>query len=206
MATLLKTLQEQGIQDQKNKLYTVTKNYMVFMEMVSSTTKLQNTLQISIENYQERLEILKRNNDRVYNRHIQRFERSLNQIKHDLNYCQSTTSSVHTGLDLLRGANSIATQKSGVDIQAAMAVMEIVFVSYYSLGFWHLIVKEEVWEHISSFDRAFVGLGLAFFLTVGSHSYYVSKKRQKCFGYLVAALFILIYAYCVTCDINIFQS
>ena len=207
MVLLLKTLHEPGIQDQKKKLDTVTEIYMTFVEMVASVTKLQNALQISIDNYQERLEILKRNNnDHIYTRHIRRFERSLSQINHDLNYCQSTISSVRTGLDLLRGANSIATQNSGINIQAAMAVVEIVFVFYYSLGIWHFTVNESTWEHITSFSKLFVGAGLATLFTLGSHSYYVSKKRKICIGYAAGALILVIYAYCVTCNIHLVQG
>ena len=204
MVTLLKTLHKQCVQDQKEKLSAVTPKYMTFVVKVSMATKLQNSLQLSIKNYRNRLEILKRTDDHIYSIHIKRFKRSLNQINHDLNYCQSTMSSVHTSLDLLRGANSIATQSSGVAIQAAMAVLEIVFISYYSLGIWHFIVNEEIWDRIASFDKVMVGLGLAFLLTCGSHFFFVSKKRKICMGCVAAAVLILIYAFCVTYRINIF--
>jgi hypothetical protein len=205
MVTLLRTLHEPGIQDQKKKLDSVTRDYMIFVEMVASVTKLQYALRTSIENYQERLKILKRNNDHIYDRHIRRFERSLSQITHDLNYYQATISSVRTGLDLLRGANSLATQNSGINIQAAMAVLEIVFVFYYSLGIWHFTVDESTWEHITSFSKLLVGAGLAALFTWGSHSYYVSKKRKICMGCAAGALILVVYAYCVTCDKHILQ-
>ena len=201
MVTLLKL-----IQDQEEKLYSVTQKYMSFVEMVSLATKLQNSLYISIENYRNRLKVLsiEKKDNHIYDIHIKRFEKSLNQINYDLNYCQSTMSSVHTGLDLLRGANSIAIQRSGVDIQAAMVVVEIVFVSYYSLGIWHFIVKDEMWQHIASINKVIVGFGLAIFLTLVSHYYFVSKKRINYIGCLVIIVIILIYAYCVTCGISIF--
>lgn len=202
MVTLLKP-----VQDQEEKLDSVTQKYMSFVEMVSLATKLQNSLHLSIENYRDRLKVLslKKKDNHIYDIHIKRFEKSLNQINYDLNYCQSTMSSVHTGLDLLRGANSIAIQRSGVAIQAAMVVVEVVFVSYYSLGIWHFIVNESTWEHISSFSKLIVGIGLASFLTLGSHSLYVSKNRKLCLGCVTGALIFVIYAYCVTCDINIVQ-
>ena len=201
MVTLLKP-----IQDQEEKLDSMTQKYMSFVEMVSLATKLQNSLHLSIENYRDRLKVLslKKKDNHIYDIHIKRFEKSLNQINYDLNYCQSTMSSVHIGLDLLRGSNSIAIQRSGVNIQAAMVVVEVVFVSYYSLGIWHFIVNDEMWHHIASINKVIVGFGLAIFLTLVSHYYFVSKERINYIGCLVAIVLILIYAYCVTYNIYIF--
>ena len=87
LVTLLDTLRNEDAQKQKDKLSNMTQEYMSFVEKVSLVNKLQNTLHVNIDNYRDRLEILSRENDQVYNFHIRRFEISLNQIGYDLNYC-----------------------------------------------------------------------------------------------------------------------
>lgn len=164
LITLLNTLRSKDIKKQREKLSVMTPKYAKFTQKVSLVNKLKNTLRINIDNYKERLEILSREKDRVYDPHIKRFERFLAQINHDLKYCQSTINSVHTGLDMLTGINSIATRSRGVAIQAAMAVVETVLVFYYSLGVWHFIIEREKWTTISSIDKLMIGVGFAVFI------------------------------------------
>jgi hypothetical protein len=197
LVTLLDTLRNEDAQRQREKLSDVTQKYMSFVEKVSLVNKLQNTLQINIDNYKDRLEILRRENDQVYKFHLKRFEISLNQISYDLNYCQSTISSVHTGLDLLRGMSSIAIQSRGVSMQAALAVVEIIFVFYYSLGAWHFIIGEEKLAAIPSMYKIMIGSSLAVFVPLGAHAY-MNREWKRFAMSLVIILIAVIYAVMVT--------
>ncbi|MDO8727096.1 MAG: hypothetical protein Q7J35_13590 [Candidatus Methanoperedens sp.] len=200
LVTLLDTLRNKDARKQKETLSEVTQKYISFVEKVSLVNKLQNTLQINIDNYKDRLEILRRENDQVYNFQIKRFERSLNQIKYDLNYCQSTISSVHTGLDLLRGMSSIAIQSRGVSMQAALGVVEIIFVFYYSMGAWHFIIGEEKLAAIPSIYKIMIGSSLAVFVPWGAHAY--MNREWKLFATsLVIILIAVIFAVMVTYNI-----
>ncbi len=197
LITLLNTLRGQVIKKQREKLRILTPKYTAFVQMVSLVNKLKNTLRINIDNYKERLEILSKEKDRVYEPHIKRFEKSLAQIDHDLEYCQTTINSVNTGLDMLRGMNSISTRSRGVAIQAAMAVVETILVFYYSLGVWHLIIKEDKWKAISSIDKLMIGFGYAVFIPLGAH-YFMERKWWR-FGISIAMLVItVIYTVVIT--------
>ena len=211
---LLSAFSNQDIQKQREELNAMTPRYMAFVGMVSQVNQLKNSLQINLTNYQERLEILRMEKDYVYAPHIKRFERSLIQMKYDLNYCQSTITSVNTGLDLLRGINSIAThstevriqeamsevQRRGVTIQEALSVVEVIFVFYYSLGVWHFIIEKEDWGRISSINKLMVGLCLSVFVPLGTH--FLMRRKWWKFGIsLAAVLGTVIYAVYLTCII-----
>lgn len=191
LETLLETIRGKK---QKEKLYNLTPKYTYFVQNIASVNKLKNTLQINIDNYKERLEILRREKDRIYDPHIKRFERALVQIDHDLEYCKSTISSVGTSLDMLRGMNSVETQNRGVTIQSAMALVEVVLVFYYSLGAWHYLIEEE-WNDIPLSIKLAVGILLAVFVPLKVHSF-VEKKWIKFgtfLGFVLVGIFLACY-------------
>jgi len=56
-------------------------------------------------------------------------------------------------------------------MQAAMAVVELTFVFYYSLGVWHFVITEARWAMISAVDKLMVGFLLAVSVHFLAHSF-----------------------------------
>lgn len=91
----------------------------------------------------------------------------------------------------------IAGLAEGLKFQAALAVVEGVFVLYYSLGIWHFIIPEEKWNEISARDKGIVGLLLAISVPFATH-FYIHRKRWKFGVSLAVFVTAVIYAFIVT--------
>lgn len=91
----------------------------------------------------------------------------------------------------------IAGLAEGLKFQAAMAVVEGIFVFYYSLGIWHFIIPDEKWNEISSINKGIVSFVLSVSVPLEVHNYI---KREWCRFGVSLAVFIttVIYAFIVT--------
>lgn len=195
--SLHSAFQNQGIQKQREELNAITSKYMDFIKKVSQVNNVLNTLQSHIVKYNDKLDILRMEEDHVYDPHIKRFERSLVQMNHDLNYFQSATSNIRNDLDLLRGMHSVTTQGKGIASQAALETLEGILIFYYSLNIWHLVIEEKKWEMIPSWEKLLIGFSLAVSAPLCTHFYWHRKWWR--FGISLAIFVItIIFAFIVT--------
>lgn len=195
---LVQSLKILEMSEQKERLDAVSEKYAKLVEKVSWANTIQNTMKINLENYIDRWGQVQGNEGIIMSFHQKRFERSLEQMKWDFNYYDTITKGVRTGLEVIRSMNLTSLQKEGLGFQAAVAVLESVFLFYYSLGIWHLLIEEEKWKHIPILDKAGVGLGLAITLALGSHFFFTKKNRNYYRICLAITLAILVYAIWVT--------
>ncbi len=201
---LVRSLDKLNASEQKERLDAISIKYATFVEMISWVNTIQNTIQINISGYRDRWDQIDGNDGTILSFHIRKFKRAVEQIKHDLIYYNSILNGVQTSLEVLRSVNSADMQKHSLSLQGAVAIVELIFVFYYSLGIWHFLIGEEKWAHIASLDKAIVGLGLAFTLTQGSHFYFTGKNRNFYRICIAAAIVILIYAFLITNSIRVF--
>lgn len=91
----------------------------------------------------------------------------------------------------------IASLAEGLKFQAAMAIVEGVFVFYYSLGVWHFIIPEEKWNEISSINKGIVCFVLSVSVPLGVH-YYIKRGWWRFGVSLSVFVMAVIYAFIVT--------
>ncbi|MGF7118376.1 hypothetical protein [Methanobacterium oryzae] len=165
--TILNSLKD--IHKQEEKIRDLTNKYISFTNKVSLVKKVQNTIEINIETYKSELKNLKLNDNNYSFNYLNNTKVASEQITRDLNYCYSTIENVQTCIDLLRGTNSIDLRKKSLNIQAGLAIVEISFIFYYSLGVWHLVVSEENWLLIPASIKLLIGGGLAVLIPIAAH-------------------------------------
>lgn len=197
---LVKSLDNMDVSEQKERLDAISKKYANLVEMISWANTIQNTVNINLGDYRGRWNQIPGNDNSILNHHQKRFERSLEQMKWDFNYYNTIMNGVRAGLEVVRSMNLTSMQKRGLSFQAAVAVVESVFVFYYSLGIWHFLIEEK-WAHIASLDKAIVGLGLAITLTLGSHFFFTEKNRSYYRVCIFVAVILMSYAFMVTYNV-----
>ena len=194
---MLKAFNIKSSETQHKELDKLSKQYSSFVGMVSWANNILNTAQIELSNYKELADKISKEEDEIFEKQLRNFEKEIEQVRYDLNYCDSTTKNANTGLELLRVADSARMQKQGLIQQAALTVIEVVFVFYYSLGVWHFIVEESVWEHIAPLGK--LGFGFTVATTVPLFAHFLVKKKWKCsFACIVFIVMAVAYAYWVT--------
>jgi len=177
----------------KPKLNEVSERYAKFVAMIAKVSTLRNVIQTNILNYKKHVDLLPKRDEYIFDLHLKRFEREERQIKFDLNRCKSTINSVSTGLELLRSTDSAKMQKQGLIMQAALAVLEVVFVLYTSISLWKIVVDDSVWRDISPLSKLGFGITLAVTLPLFAH-FLVGKKWKYSFACLAVILMAVAYA------------
>lgn len=197
---LVKSLDNMDVSEQKERLDAISKRYANLVEMISWANMIQNTVNINLGDYRGRWNQVPGNDNSILNYHQKRFERALEQMKWDFNYYNTIMNGVRAGLEVVRSMNLTSMQKRGLSFQAAVAVVESVFVFYYSLGIWHFLIEEK-WAHIASLDKVVVGLGLAITLTLGSHFFFTEKNRNYYRICIFVAVILMSYAFMATYEV-----
>ncbi len=199
---LVKSLGNLDVSEQKERLDAISESYVNFVERTSWVRTIQNIVNINLENYRWRWSQIEGNDGTILNYHQKRFERALEQMKWDFNYYDTIMNGVRTGLEVVRSMNLTSMQKRGMSFQAAVAVVESVFVFYYSLGIWHFLIEEVKWQLISGLDKAVVGLGLAITMTLGSHFFFTEKNRNYYRICIFISLILMSYAFIATYNVR----
>jgi hypothetical protein len=196
---MLKAFNIKSSESPHNELDKLSKLYSGFVGMVSWANNILNTAQIELSNYKELADKIskEKEEDEIFEKQLRNFEKEIEQVRYDLNYCDSTIKNANTGLELLRVADSARMQKQGLIQQAALTVIEVVFVFYYSLGVWHFIVAESVWEHIAPLGKLGFGFTLATTVPLFAH-FLVEKKWKYSFACLAFIFTAVAYACWVT--------
>lgn len=194
---MLKAFNIKSSESPHKELDKLSKEYSSFVGMVSWTNNILNTAQIELSNYKELADKISKEKNEIFEKQLRNFEKEIEQVRYDLNYCDSTTKNANTGLELLRVADSARMQKQGLIQQAALTVIEVVFVFYYSLGVWHFVVAESVWEHIAPLGK--LGFGFTLATTVPLFAHLLVEKRWKYSAACLAFILIAVaYAYWIT--------
>ena len=194
---MLKAFNIKSSESQHKELDKLSKQYSSFVGMVSWTNNILNTAQIELSNYKELADKISKEEDEIFEKQLRNFEKEIEQVRYDLNYCDSTTKNANTGLELLRVADSARMQKQGLIQQAALTVIEVVFVFYYSLGVWHFVVAESVWEHIAPLGK--LGFGFTLATTVPLFAHFLVEKKWK---YSAACLAFIFTAVAYACRVT----
>ncbi|HHT9154084.1 MAG TPA: magnesium transporter CorA family protein [Candidatus Hypogeohydataceae bacterium YC40] len=135
----------------------------------------------------------------AFKTHLEELSENLSSVHDLLDSCKDSISSMH---DACYTMLSCQMQERSLRIQAAMRMLELIFVPYYTLATWDYVVSAETWNLIPSWFKIPITAGITLCLPIVVHDIVEQKVKGLKFwaavsGFICSAILAVIFSVAV---------